>query len=110
MKKTIAKLLYGLLVFACIFNVANASMQASRLLTRYDGSVSASGSTLTIAFEVVGTSIMDEIGVNEITVQRYNGSSWVTVRTFIQLAIMRKATTRQKAWSISSLHNLWQEF
>lgn len=82
MKKNIARLLVALLACTFTFGVGNASVQTSKLISECSSSLASSGNTVTVYFKIMGTSIMDEIGASKITVQRYNGSSWVTVKTF----------------------------
>lgn len=82
MKKHIIRSFAFLLVFACTLCTAQAATEASILLKRYNVQLAASGKTITAYFEVSGVLVMDEIGATEVVIERYNGSSWVPVKTF----------------------------
>lgn len=82
MKKIFIRLLALLLVCTCTVGIANATVDASSLISERDAFLIVSGKTITVCFETVGTKIMDEVGVTSITIQYYSGDNWVTVKTF----------------------------
>lgn len=82
MKKIFVRLLALLLVCTCTVGIANATVDASSLISERDAFLMVSGKTITVCFETVGTKIMDEIGVSSISVQYYSGGDWLTVKTF----------------------------
>ena len=82
MKKHFVRILSILLAFSFTFCVAHASTRASQYIYKYDALSVASDETITVYFEISGTSVMSKIGASTIVIERYNGNDWDPVRTF----------------------------
>ena len=86
MKKIIIRPIIIILIVAlALSSTCYASKKASYYLSYYEASISKTGNTIKVNFEVQGTSIMDVVGVTEIYLyERASGTySWVLVNTFL---------------------------
>ncbi|MDR1156845.1 MAG: hypothetical protein LBK75_00850 [Oscillospiraceae bacterium] len=59
-----------------------AQLRASQYLSSYSAFASASGGRITVEYSVFATGIADEVGASQIVIQRKNGSTWTSVKTF----------------------------
>lgn len=78
--------LFVVLIFAlnlCVPASATPIPYASDYLNQYDGTVAAEGGgTIKISFMVVGTRVIDAIGVSQIVVEKQSGQYWIPVKTY----------------------------
>ena len=86
MKSRVIRLILLILVFALVFSsTCFASNRASYYISYYEASISKTGNTIKVNFEVQGTNIMDVVGTTEIYLyERANdGYSWTLVETYL---------------------------
>ena len=84
-KKTIHSIIIILVIALILSSTCYASNKASYYISYYEASVSKTGNTIKVNFEVQGTSIMDVVGVTEIYLYERASSaySWELVNTYL---------------------------
>ena len=82
------------------------STRASNYLNKYDGVVTREGGrTIKISFTVIGTRVIDEIGVSQIVVEKQDGNYWVPVKTYNNTKNPELSTTNDYSYANYVLYN-----
>lgn len=84
-RKFISTILVFLMIASLFATSVMAAQEASHYLAFYGGSITKSGSTIKVNFEVQGTNIMDVVGATEIYLYERSdsNSSWSLVETYL---------------------------
>jgi hypothetical protein len=83
MKNRAFRIITLLIVLTLLLSTAAfAAMNASAYIAATNAWITRSGNTVEVNFSIVGTSMMDKIGVKYIYLYEQNGNSWVLVKTF----------------------------
>ncbi|MET0016539.1 hypothetical protein [Oscillibacter sp.] len=112
MRKLYSKDLSLLLVLLFTFSLcvpASASvpvLRSNRYLNSYDGIVTREGGgTIKISFTVIGTRVIDEIGVSQIVVEKQSGNYWVPMKTYNNTKNPELSTTNDYSYANYVLYN-----
>lgn len=112
MRKLCSKGISLLLVLVFLLSIcvpASATMistRASNYLNKYDGVVTREGGgTIKISFTVIGTRVIDEIGVSQIVVEKQDGNYWVPVKTYNNTKNPELSTTNDYSYANYVLYN-----
>ena len=83
MKKRCLRILVLVIAMALIMSmVAFAAMTESDYIAATSAWITRSGNTVEVNFSIVGTGMMDKIGVKYVYLYEKNGNSWDLVKTF----------------------------
>lgn len=83
MKKRCLRILVLVIAMALILSmVAFAAMTESDYIAATSAWITRSGNTVEVNFSIVGTGMMDKIGVKYVYLYEKNGNSWDLVKTF----------------------------
>lgn len=81
-KRTLRILAFVFALCLLLSTVAFAAQESSAYIAATNGYITFSGNNVNVYFSVVGSHIMNEIGVSEIRLFEKNGNKWTRVYTF----------------------------